>query len=591
MTVGLVRHAPRKTLSATVVAGRYQLDRELARGGMGTVWLARDQKLGRAVAVKVMAQELAQMSEALHRFEREAMALAGLRSTHVVEVYDYGVQEGLPYIVMELLEGENLGQRLKRIPQLGLWETNHLVSQMCRGLKAAHTAKLIHRDLKPSNIFIARQDDAELIKLLDFGVVKALDPSGSSDATMTGVLLGTPQYMSPEQARATGVIDHRSDLWSVGVIAFRMLTGQNPFRGESVGDVVLRICSDALPRISEHRSDLSPVLNEFFDRAFERDPNQRFQSATELATAFDDVVRRALGPAAPPPRPPMTSLVDATPPPLGAFPEARAPHLSSAPSLAGALAPMKPGPGVSASSPLEANPAELGSSPMGSASLTPGPWTPASAPPTTGQPAPAPTALLVSSPTDPAPPTAAPPPGPRASLASLSGLGAASTSGEHTPISTTVGGTQLAPKIPALPPHQSGRAVAFIVGGAALLLTLGLVVAVWVGSDDGAQASPAAASSASPHGDYTSNDDDGPGLDPDPVEDGAETADAPEGLTPEAPPDAPETTASAAAKVKAKDPKARGPAAVPATPRPRTPEPAPEPKPKGRPDWGLGEDG
>jgi serine/threonine protein kinase len=281
-----VRQTTKRNLTAAVVADRYRLEREMARGGMGTVWLARDNKLGRAVAIKVMAQELAQMGEALQRFEREAQSLAALRSSHVVEVYDYGVQEGLPYIVMELLEGENLGQRLKRVGRFDAAQVGVLFAQICKGLKAAHNAKLIHRDLKPSNIFIARRDDTEVVKLLDFGVVKLLDPQDQSEQTVTGLLLGTPQYMSPEQARATRDIDHRSDLWSAAVIAFRLLTGHNPFKGESVGDVVLKICSDALPRITDYRHDLPETLDEFFEKSFQRLPDDRYQSATEMSVEF-----------------------------------------------------------------------------------------------------------------------------------------------------------------------------------------------------------------------------------------------------------------------------------------------------------------
>ncbi len=276
----------RKTLSATRVAERYCLEREIARGGMGTVWLARDEKLGRHVALKVMAQELAQRSEPLQRFEREARAVAQLRSNHIVEVFDYGVQEGLPFIVMELLEGESLGQRLKRVGRLSLQATALLLAQMCKGLKAAHAADLVHRDLKPSNIFIAQRDDSENVKLLDFGVVKAVDKTGCSEDTASGMLLGTPQYMSPEQARANRDIDHRSDLWSLAVIVFRMLTGISPYQGESVGDVVLKICSDDLPRLRDHVQDLPPELDSFFDRAFGRKPADRFQSAQEFGSAF-----------------------------------------------------------------------------------------------------------------------------------------------------------------------------------------------------------------------------------------------------------------------------------------------------------------
>ena len=275
------------------MAERYLLDKELAQGGMGTVWVGLDSKLGRPVAVKVMAQELAQMSEAQSRFEREAMAAAQLRSTHVVQVYDYGVQEGLPFIVMELLEGESLSTRLRRLGRMDMRDVAFVVAQVAKGLKAAHKAGLVHRDLKPSNIFVATRDDAEVVKLLDFGVVKAIDQNGSSDATASGMLLGTPQYMSPEQARATRDIDHRSDLWSFGVIMFRMLTGKNPFRGESVGDVVLKICSDELPAIGDYVSDLPREFDDFFRHAFRRKREERFQTATEMAQAFFAICERA----------------------------------------------------------------------------------------------------------------------------------------------------------------------------------------------------------------------------------------------------------------------------------------------------------
>jgi serine/threonine-protein kinase len=278
-----------------MVADRYALEREIARGGMGTVWLARDTKLGRAVAIKVMAQELAQVSESLARFEREAKAVAALNSQHVVQVFDYGVQQGLPFIVMELLQGESLSQRLKREGRIPLADTARLVSQMCKGLKAAHGAGLVHRDIKPSNIFLARHDDAVIVKLLDFGVVKAVDQHGKSDSTMSGMLLGTPQYMSPEQARATKKIDHRSDLWSVAVIVYRMLAGTNPFQGESVGDVVLKICSDTLPKITKESPDPLPVeLDGFFEKAFGRSPDERFQSAEDMAAVFHDIVVKHL---------------------------------------------------------------------------------------------------------------------------------------------------------------------------------------------------------------------------------------------------------------------------------------------------------
>ncbi|MBI4700638.1 MAG: protein kinase [Deltaproteobacteria bacterium] len=273
------------TLDTTVVAARYHLEREIARGGMGTVWLAHDVKLNRQVALKLMSKELTEMPAAMARFEREAQAAAQLHSTHVVQIYDFGLHGDTPFMAMELLHGESLGTRLRRVGRLPAPEAARIIGQVAKGLKAAHQLGLVHRDLKPSNIFMAQRDDGEVVKLLDFGVAKSTHHR-PSDATASGVLLGTPQYMSPEQARATKEIDFRSDLWALGVVVFRMLSGVNPFRGDSVGDIVLRICSDALPRLASYAPDLGNRFDAFFARAFDRDRERRFQSAEDLAAAF-----------------------------------------------------------------------------------------------------------------------------------------------------------------------------------------------------------------------------------------------------------------------------------------------------------------
>ncbi len=415
-------------LTATIVADRYELEKELARGGMGTVWIARDKKLGRPVAVKVMARELAQLSEPLKRFEREAMAVAQLRSSHIVQLYDYGVQEGLPFMVMELLVGENLGQRLRRAGRLTLGESASILKQMCKGLKAAHNAGLIHRDMKPSNVFLAQRDDDEVVKLLDFGVVKALDPLanvGSSEATATGILLGTPQYMSPEQARAIKDIDHRSDLWAVSVIAFRMLTGDNPFRGESVGDVVLKICSDDLPKISDHANHLPRTLDAFFDKAFARSPKDRFQTAEEMSTAFSTLCEGHPATAAPNDRPVgNTTAVLVTA-------DASSQDLAVPP-------PMASSPGADPqSSPSNGN---LG---IGRGAL------------------------------------GGPPPGLSSGVAPIPELGGPY---ESTPVSTTVGGTQLASLSPKYQKNLAGQPLAVVIGVAMAVLFSVLVAIIWVGS-------------------------------------------------------------------------------------------------------------
>ncbi|MBW2528739.1 MAG: serine/threonine protein kinase [Deltaproteobacteria bacterium] len=265
-----------------VIADRYELVEELERGGMGMVWIAIDRKLDRKIALKIM---VANSEDSRERFEREAKTVAGLRSEHVVEVHDYGVDDGVPYIAMELLEGESLGTRLKRIGSLPVAEVADILVQTAKGLKAAHGAGLVHRDLKPSNIFLAHRDDREVVKLLDFGVVKAVDQTFKTESTASGVVLGTPQYMSPEQARGIKEIDHRADLWSLGVITLRMLTGNNPFGSDSVGDAVIKICIEPIPKASEFQG-IPDELDLFFERALARDPEARFQTAIDLARDF-----------------------------------------------------------------------------------------------------------------------------------------------------------------------------------------------------------------------------------------------------------------------------------------------------------------
>jgi serine/threonine protein kinase len=266
-----------------VVADRYQLDAELARGGMGAVYAATDLKLDRKVAVKILIAW--EHPDAFGRFEREAKVLARLRSDYVVQIHDYGIDQDVPYMVMELLEGESLSTLLKRRERLSVEECLHILLQVARGLEAAHDAGLIHRDLKPSNIFLAKHAEGTIVKLLDFGMVKDSEAWQSADSTASGILLGTPQYMSPEQARGLRNIDHRADLWSLGVILLRVLTGANPFATESIGDAVIRICIDPIPRASE-LFDLPLELDEFFVKALAREPADRYKDAVDLAQAF-----------------------------------------------------------------------------------------------------------------------------------------------------------------------------------------------------------------------------------------------------------------------------------------------------------------
>ncbi|APR78295.1 Putative serine/threonine-protein kinase pknH [Minicystis rosea] len=324
-----------------VIAGRYTLVRPLARGGMGSVWIAHHRDLEVDVTVKFMAPSLVASPDARLRFEREAKGAARIRSQHVVQVHDYGVEDETPYIVMELLKGESLWTRLAREGRLPLPVTARLLVQICKALRTAHEAGLVHRDLKPGNIFLALKDDDEVVTVLDFGIAKT---SGIGDATAdtdSGVLLGSVHYMSPEQIRNSRKVDLRSDLWAIGVILYRTLAGRLPFPGENVGDVLVRVCTDPWPAPSTICSDLPSRVDAFFERALARDPERRFQSAPEMAEAFSAMALEADAPASSAaPAPPFVATPPAAPAPPASQPppwSQVAPASAPAPREAGTM--------------------------------------------------------------------------------------------------------------------------------------------------------------------------------------------------------------------------------------------------------------
>jgi serine/threonine protein kinase len=288
-----------------VIAGKFRLEGVIGRGGMGAVWAARHLQLDVPVALKFIEAEQGtelDRDEARVRFEREARAAAQIRSPHVVQILDHGIdpeRPDRPYIAMELLEGEDLGERLAREGRIPVAAAARLLTQSAKALRRAHEAGIIHRDLKPGNVFLARFDDDEVVKILDFGVAK-MRRSGAIEealATQTGIVFGSPAYMSPEQARGARAIDHRSDLWSLAVIVFRAVTGVKPFQGASIADLVIKLCIDPLPVATRLAPDLPPAIDRFFERAFARDPDQRFASAQEMAAAFEAVAGAVAAPA------------------------------------------------------------------------------------------------------------------------------------------------------------------------------------------------------------------------------------------------------------------------------------------------------
>jgi serine/threonine-protein kinase len=304
-----------------LIAGKYRLDRVVGRGGMGAVWAARNEQLDMLVAMKfIEAAQGADITDAHARFEREARAAAQIRSPHVCQVFEHGVDRGLPYIAMELLEGEDLGQRLRRAGRLTPEAMARILTQAAKALRRAHDAGIIHRDLKPGNIFLARFDDDEVVKILDFGVAKVRSAGGleGPHATQVGVVFGSPSYMSPEQARGVRGLDHRSDLWSLAVIAFRAITGVKPFQAATIGDLVVKLCIDPLPVATQVAPDLPPQVDVFFARAFAREASQRFASAVEMAAAFEAAASgtaAAVPSARPPASFPAAPFAPSAPPP------------------------------------------------------------------------------------------------------------------------------------------------------------------------------------------------------------------------------------------------------------------------------------
>ncbi len=270
-----------------LVASKYRLERPLARGGMGSVWVARHVELDVDVALKFRRFEDDVELAVEHRFKREAQAAAQLRGPHIVHIHDYGVHQGTPYIAMELLPGEDLGQRLDREGTMSLALALGWLRQAAKALRVVHTAGIVHRDIKPSNLFLAEQQGETVLKMLDFGIAKTPNEGGGA-TTSAGLLLGSPAYMSPEQARGQRV-DARSDLWSLAAVLYRMLTGRAPFEGASSGDILVRLCTEDVKPPSSAAPHLAPEVDRFFQRALAREPDRRFQDVDELLAEAEEL--------------------------------------------------------------------------------------------------------------------------------------------------------------------------------------------------------------------------------------------------------------------------------------------------------------
>jgi serine/threonine protein kinase/class 3 adenylate cyclase len=289
------------------IGGRYIVERRIGGGGMGAIWMALDAQLQRRVALKLMASQRVSSAEARQRFALEAKAVARLQNPHVVQVHDYGIDGDVPYLVMELLEGEDLETFLGRRGQLTPAALAPLLGQVARALSAAHAAGIVHRDLKPANLFLARVDGEEVVKVLDFGLA-LLDTGASGADAESGEMAGTPRYMSPEQMRGLAGLDARSDLWSLAVVLYRALTGRFPFSADVLEQLRAGATGPLATPPSQVVPELGSAVDAFFARALDADPSRRFSSARELAAAFSALVEEGR-----PARPAKILVVDDEP--------------------------------------------------------------------------------------------------------------------------------------------------------------------------------------------------------------------------------------------------------------------------------------
>lgn len=300
----------------SVIDGRYEVEALLGEGGMGVVLRARHRFTGAVVALKMLHTHLRMRPDLAARFLVEARAPAAIGHPGIVSVMDGGITAaGDPYFAMELLNGETLQQMMRR-EVLTFEASRHICLDILDALGAAHAAGFIHRDLKPENVFV--QNPSSAIKLLDFGITKSLTDAGEESSTRTGATMGTLLYMSPEQLRNAKRVDHRTDLWAVGVMLQQMLTGELPYRAESVGDMLMLVLSQPPRPLQLGLVDVPHELDAFMKRALVADPNLRFSSAPEMAHALASLPsftlqRTAMFPGGPIPYVPVAPTVTAAP--------------------------------------------------------------------------------------------------------------------------------------------------------------------------------------------------------------------------------------------------------------------------------------
>jgi len=286
------------TLGEGTTIGAYQIVRKIGEGGMGAVYLAEHTLLGRPAAIKLLLPALSSQREVVDRFFNEARATTSVNDPGIVQVFDFGVHtDGSAYIVMELLEGESLDARIHR-GAIAVVDALRITRQVAASLAAAHARGIVHRDLKPDNLFMVRDAEAqggERPKILDFGIAKLTSDGPDRSRTRTGTILGTPIYMSPEQCRGSGVVDHRADVYSLGCVLYHLLTGKPPFDLEGMGEIISAHLREAPRPPSALAAGIAPGVDELVLRCLAKAPDERFSSMVELQAACEAQLARLSG--------------------------------------------------------------------------------------------------------------------------------------------------------------------------------------------------------------------------------------------------------------------------------------------------------
>src|SRR6478672_8830333 len=273
---------------AEALGDAFTIEGEIGRGGMGVVYRARDERLQRRVAIKVLPPELAFQKDIRERFTREAQTAARLSHPHIVPIHTVGEGQGLVYFVMGYVDGESVAARIRRRGKLPVEEARRIMSEAADALSAAHALSIIHRDIKPDNILL--EGSRGRVMVTDFGIAKALSSTSGATLTGAGVAIGTPAFMSPEQAAGEREIDGRSDVYSLGVVSYQMLTGELPFTAPTVAGILMKQITEPAPDLRSRRPDVPEDLALAVSRCLEKDPENRWPSADALRRSLENRV-------------------------------------------------------------------------------------------------------------------------------------------------------------------------------------------------------------------------------------------------------------------------------------------------------------